>query len=71
MELAEDHAEGNSANDFDLGDLIFVETQVVAGTNYKLIYENDEGDNTEIIVFSQPWTNTMEVTGFKQELEED
>ena len=72
MELAEDHVEAkNSDTEFDLGDLKSVETQVVSGTNYKLTYENSEGEVTEITVYSQPWTDTLEVTGFTLRLYPD
>jgi hypothetical protein len=45
--------------------LIALQTQVVAGVNYKMTFETEKGDY-EIIVFCQPWTETYEVTSIKQ-----
>eukprot|EP00441_Pelagodinium_beii_P040013 CAMPEP_0197648224 /NCGR_PEP_ID=MMETSP1338-20131121/27629_1 /TAXON_ID=43686 ORGANISM="Pelagodinium beii, Strain RCC1491" /NCGR_SAMPLE_ID=MMETSP1338 /ASSEMBLY_ACC=CAM_ASM_000754 /LENGTH=127 /DNA_ID=CAMNT_0043222189 /DNA_START=112 /DNA_END=495 /DNA_ORIENTATION=- len=39
-----------------------VSTQVVAGTNYKFIFS----DNTEVTVFEQVWTDTLQVTQVKR-----
>lgn len=44
----------------ELGELIKVSTQVVAGTNYRLTFRTQNGEKT-ITVFSQPWTNTIKV----------
>lgn len=46
---------------FELGNLKEVSTQVVAGVNYKMVFESSKGDY-EMIVFSQPWTETYELT---------
>lgn len=52
-------------NGGNLGDLVSVERQVVAGFNYKLLFESDQG-SVEIIVFDQSWTHTREVTSITQ-----
>lgn len=44
-----------SYNGASLGQVINVETQVVAGINYKITFETRSGP-TEIIVWVQPWT---------------
>ena len=49
----------------NLGDLISVEEQIVAGSNYRLIFEtvgNASSKEVVIIVFVQPWSNIMRVT---------
>ena len=38
-----------------------VETQIVAGTNYKMTFEIQSGDICTAIIFTQEWTNTREV----------
>ncbi|XP_057377755.1 uncharacterized protein LOC130699429 [Daphnia carinata] len=49
--------------------VIKAESQVVAGTNFKLTMELDpvEGDNLlcEVVVFDQPWTNTRKLSESK------
>ncbi len=45
------------------------QTQVVAGTNYKLeIQAECDGAKTnfEVVVFSQPWTQTLQVTSIQR-----
>jgi hypothetical protein len=46
--------------------LISAETQVVAGTNTKLTYQDIHGFKYELIVFNQPWTNTLRITSAKR-----
>ncbi|KAI9555406.1 hypothetical protein GHT06_017921 [Daphnia sinensis] len=52
-----------------LAKVIKAESQVVAGTNFKLTIEVDpvDGDNLlcEVIVFDQPWTNTRKLSESK------
>lgn len=52
--FAEEHSE-------NLGQLVKVYQQVVAGMNYKMIFETNSGQ-VEIDVFAQPWTETYQVT---------
>jgi len=40
-----------------LGKLVSVQTQVVAGMNYKMTFDSSLGQY-QITVFCQPWTNT-------------
>lgn len=44
----------------NLGQLHKVYQQVVAGVNYRMVFETSEG-LMEITVFCQPWTNTFDV----------
>lgn len=44
----------------NLGQLHKVYQQVVAGVNYKMVFETSEG-LMEVTVFCQPWTNTYEI----------
>ena len=46
-----------------LGRMLEVETQVVAGTNYRFTFTKNEssGETVEVVVFVQPWTNTVKV----------
>lgn len=44
----------------NLGQLFKVYQQVVAGVNYRMVFETIEG-LMEVTVFCQPWTNTFEV----------
>lgn len=44
-----------------MGELKEVWTQIVAGVNYKMVFESPNGDY-QIIVFAQPWTETYEIT---------
>lgn len=55
---AEDHNE-------NLGQLVKVYQQVVAGMNYKMVFETPSGQ-VEIDVFAQPWTETYQVTGVQR-----
>ncbi len=46
--------------------IVKAETQVVAGTNYKLNLELSSGANAaplpcEVVIFDQPWTNTRKM----------
>jgi len=45
-----------------LGEPILVQSQVVSGMNYRFIFI----DGTVVTVFSQPWTNTLEVKNIEQ-----
>lgn len=47
-----------------LGQLVKVYQQVVAGVNYRMVFETSEG-LIEITVFAQPWTETYEVLGME------
>lgn len=38
-----------------------VDSQVVSGMNYKTMYRNGK-DLYEVVVYSQPWTNTLKIT---------
>mmetsp|Transcript_10543 Transcript_10543/g.23973 ORF Transcript_10543/g.23973 Transcript_10543/m.23973 type:complete len:257 (+) Transcript_10543:87-857(+) len=44
-----------------LGEPVKVQTQVVAGVNYRFIFT----DGAEVVVFYQPWSQTLEVQEFK------
>lgn len=44
-----------------LGELVDVKRQVVAGMNYKMKFQTETGF-VEITVFDQPWTSTRTVT---------
>lgn len=44
-----------------LGRLVGVQTQVVAGMNYKMTFNSSVGEY-QIVVFCQPWTNTYKIT---------
>ncbi len=55
------YAKRNSGN---LGQLVKVYQQVVAGMNYKLIFETNN-EQVEIDVFAQPWSETYEVTNIQ------
>ena len=48
-----------------LGQLVKVYQQVVAGMNYKMVFETNSGQ-VEVDVFSQPWTETYEVIGIQR-----
>ena len=62
-EAARKHfAEQNSES---LGQLVKVYQQVVAGMNYKMVFETNSGQ-VEIDVFAQPWTETYQVTGVQK-----
>jgi hypothetical protein len=56
---SEEAARKKYAKDYseNLGQLVKVYKQVVAGMNYKMIFETPSGQ-VEIDVFSQPWTET-------------
>lgn len=49
--------EKNNAN---LGAVVAVQQQMVAGINYKITFESPEG-RYDVVVFTQPWTNTIKV----------
>lgn len=44
----------------NLGTVVAVQQQMVAGINYKITFESVEG-TYDIVVFTQPWTNTIKV----------
>ncbi len=52
----------------NLGQLVKVYQQVVAGMNYKMVFETASGQ-VEIDVFSQPWTETYDVTAIQKVIE--
>jgi hypothetical protein len=57
--------EGYSAeSNGELGKLLAVYRQIVSGVNYKMIFETKNGDY-EIVVFTQPWTNTYAILSMK------
>ncbi len=41
--------------------------QVVAGLNYKMVFTSPKGF-VEVVVFDQPWTNTLEVKSIQTNL---
>lgn len=47
-------------NGGELGNMIELYEQVVAGINYKMIFQTENG-NYEVLVFAQPWTETYKV----------
>lgn len=49
-----------SENNGELGALLSVAQQVVSGINYKMIFQTENGQE-EVIVYSQPWSNTYRV----------
>ncbi len=49
-----------SESNGELGTLISVSQQVVAGINYKMVFQTENGDY-EVVVFCQPWTDTFRV----------
>lgn len=49
--------EKNNAN---LGAVVAVQQQMVAGINYRITFESPEG-RYDVVVFTQPWTNTIKV----------
>ena len=34
--------------------------------NYKIVYEKWNGKRTEVVVYSQPWTNTTKILSYKK-----
>lgn len=52
----------------NLGQLVKVYQQVVAGMNYKLIFDSPKG-LLEVDVFAQPWTETYSVTNVQSFLQ--
>lgn len=55
----EDYAKKNNGK--NLGQLLSVSQQVVAGINYKCNFASDSGE-VEVVVFRQAWTETTQVT---------
>ena len=56
-----------------LGEVISVEKQIVAGSNYRMIFETEGKASSKevvIIVFVQPWSNIMRVTYTSPEIPE-
>ncbi len=56
-----------NAGQLTLSKIVKAETQVVAGTNYKMtlnLLSNSDSNPLvcEVVVFSQPWTKTLELT---------
>ena len=48
--------EFRSRNNGELGNVIEVYEQVVAGLNYKMIFQTENG-NYEVVVWAQPWND--------------
>jgi hypothetical protein len=46
-------------------DVVSVDAQIVAGTNYRIVYQ-DEDRVWEVVVFVQSWTKTVKVLSFEQ-----
>lgn len=49
----------------ELGRVVAVKEQVVAGMNYKMTFATPAG-NYDVTVFVQPWTNTIKVTNIEK-----
>jgi hypothetical protein len=45
--------------------VVSVNYQIVSGKNYETNYKNGN-DTYQVVVYSQPWTNTLNITSFKQ-----
>jgi fructose-specific phosphotransferase system component IIB len=54
-------------NGQNLGEIVKIETQVVSGINYKITFRTSNGP-VEVIVWSQPWTDTFQVMGVNTNL---
>ncbi len=63
---SEEHARKayQEAHHATLGQLWKVYEQVVAGVNYRMVFESGNG-LIEVTVFCQPWTDTFEVTSIQ------
>ena len=46
--------------------VVSVSVQVVAGINYKIQYQDGNHHKYEVVVFSQPWTNTIQIVSAVQ-----
>ena len=46
--------------------ILNVQSQVVAGTNYKITYKGLRNDLYQAVVFEQPWTRTLRITSFRR-----
>jgi hypothetical protein len=57
--------EFSQKNDIELGRIVGVKEQVVAGMNYKITFATPAG-NYDVTVFVQPWTNTVKVTNIEK-----
>lgn len=55
----EEYAKKNNGK--NLGQLLSVSQQVVAGVNYRCNFASDSGE-VEVVVFRQVWTDTTQVT---------
>lgn len=47
-------------NNSNLGSVIAVQQQIVSGINYKITFESSDG-SYDVVVYCQPWTNTVKV----------
>lgn len=47
-----------------MAQVVSVQTQVVSGTNYRITYKTPRGEQYQVVVYHQPWTNTMKITSF-------
>lgn len=54
----------------EISKLVSISTQVVAGVNYKIVFESDE-TTYEAVVYSQPWTQTVEVLYIKEAIKQN
>lgn len=56
-----------SKENIELGRIVGVKEQVVAGMNYKITFASPAG-NYDVTVFVQPWNNTIKVTNIEKSL---
>lgn len=63
FKMAENAArkEFSEKQNVELGSVVAVKEQVVAGMNYKMTFNSPVGEY-DVTVFVQPWTNTYRVT---------
>ncbi|XP_010542197.1 PREDICTED: cysteine proteinase inhibitor 5 [Tarenaya hassleriana] len=54
-----------SKTDLKLDRVVSGQTQVVAGTNYKLIIAASDGKSYEAIVWEKPWEHFRKLTSFR------
>ncbi len=45
-----------------LGNIKEVSSQLVSGTNYKIVYQTNCGGKVYYVVYTQPWTKTVKIT---------
>jgi len=61
IELIARKAYSTQNNGEELLQLTRIQRQVVAGLNYRLDFDSENGDIVEIQIFDQSWTHTTEV----------